>query len=100
MSQDAFFKIRPTKRSNPEARTTLDRLHQVRLQSISEKGDNNAALKQQIQQLQADSSSVKDEVRYEQMQNEKKKLEREVSRSEHKNDLLEYFLDAGDIMYS
>ena len=36
-SQDAFFKIRPTKRSNPEARTTLDCLHQRRIQTILEK---------------------------------------------------------------
>ena len=34
-SQDAFFKIRPTKRSNPEARTTLDILHQAHVKELT-----------------------------------------------------------------
>jgi len=37
-SQDAFFKIRPTKRSNPEARTTLDILHQAHVKELTVDG--------------------------------------------------------------
>ena len=38
ISQDAFFKIRPTKRSNPEARTTLDILHQAHVKELTVDG--------------------------------------------------------------
>ena len=99
MSHDAFFKIRPTKRSNPEARTTLDRLHQVKIQSFVEKEGNTAALKAQLQQLQEDSVTTKDEVRYEQIQKQRKEIEKEVSNSEQQHEVLEYYLDAGDILY-
>jgi bifunctional UDP-N-acetylglucosamine pyrophosphorylase/glucosamine-1-phosphate N-acetyltransferase len=40
-SQDGFFKIRQTKRSNPEERTTLDVIHQHQLKKIIEEKDCN-----------------------------------------------------------
>ena len=36
----AFFQIKPTKRSNPEARTTLDALHTDHIQALKEKKEN------------------------------------------------------------
>jgi hypothetical protein len=36
---NAFFNIRPTKRSNPEARTTLDALHRFQIEKINEKNN-------------------------------------------------------------
>ena len=39
-SNDAFFSIRPTRRSNPECRTTLDALHRHHIHRIRTKHDN------------------------------------------------------------
>lgn len=99
-SEDAFFKIRPTKRSNPESRTTLDRLHQVRLQSILEKESNVFHIKDSIQQIQEESITVKDEVHYDQLLRQKRGLEKELEKREHQSEIMDYFLDTGDILFN
>ena len=98
-SQDAFFKIRPTKRSNPEARTTLDCLHQVRIQNIL--GNNNTtAIQEKLNTIQQTSAVTKDEVQYEQLQKQKRGLEKELEKREQNSEILDYFLDTGDILYN
>jgi Zn ribbon nucleic-acid-binding protein len=100
MSEDAFFKIRPTKRSNPEARTTLDRLHQFHIKKILEKETNMTNLREEINRLEEESNESRDEVRCGQLQRQQKDLQKELDKREDKNELLEYFLDAGDILYN
>jgi hypothetical protein len=98
-SQDAFFKIRPTKRSNPEARTTLDCLHQVRVQHIM--GNTNTAIIQnKIDMIQQTSLETHDEVQHEQLEKQKKVLEKELNKCEKNTEILDYFLDTGDILYN
>jgi len=99
-SQEAFFKIRPTKRSNPEARTTLDCLHQVRIQTILEKESMLTSIKDQLGALEANSLEGVDEIQQEQMQKEKNELKKELDKREHKSEILDYFLDTGEILYN
>ena len=40
MSDSAFFKVKSSKRSNPEARTTLDAIHNQKVQTMLEEKDN------------------------------------------------------------
>jgi DNA mismatch repair ATPase MutL len=42
MSDSAFFKVKSSKRSNPEARTTLDAIHNQKVQTMLEEKDNIA----------------------------------------------------------
>lgn len=98
-ANDAFFKIRPTKRSNPEARTTLDRLHQVRMQSMLEKEGEIEDLKKEVADLQRRAREATDEIQYELLQKKKREVEQEISRREGRGEVLEYFLTAGDILY-
>jgi hypothetical protein len=99
-SQDAFFKIRPTKRSNPEARTTLDCLHQRRIQTILEKESGITNIKDKLGNLHTSSLSVVDEIKQEQLQQQKKELEREIGIREDKTEILDYYLDTGEILYN
>jgi len=99
-SQDAFFRIRPTKRSSPEARTTLDCLHQVRIQTIIEKGAHLAQIQDKINNIQQDVLQVTDEVEYEQLQKQKNELQRELDKRENKSEIHDYFLDTGEILYN
>ena len=48
---DPFFKIRPSKRSNPEARTTLDTVHQHYLSKVKDTGEQVSTLKQSYSTL-------------------------------------------------
>ena len=49
--EDAFFKIRPTKKSNPEERTTLDVIHQSQLKRIQDE-------RYEVQLIQEDINSI------------------------------------------
>lgn len=99
-SSDAFFKIRPTKRSNPEARTTLDSLHNVRIKNIQEKEKGTELLKKEIAEIMAKCRETTDEVEYEQLQKRMRALEKECERRSNGSEYYDYFLDAGEIIYN
>jgi len=98
-SQDAFFKIRPTKRSNPEARTTLDCLHQYHIQNIIGNDANLNSLREKIDTINQDLATG-DDIQSEQLQTQKKGLEKELEKREHKTEILDYFLNTGEILYN
>ena len=99
-SSDAFFKIRPTKRSNPEARTTLDRLHNVHLQGIIEKGGAVSSLKERLEKIKGDIETQSDDILLEKLFQEKRDLEAQIGKQEGNTEVLDYFLEAGEILYN
>jgi hypothetical protein len=98
-SEEAFFKIRPTTRSNPEARTTLDSLHTLRVQNMLEREKDMETLMGEITELQQKCRETRDEVMYEQLQKRIKDLEKEIERRKGGNEFFDYFLDTGQILY-
>jgi hypothetical protein len=99
-SEEAFFKIRPTKRSNPESRTTLDSLHTLRVQNMLEREKDVENIKQDIADLQILCRETRDEVFYEQHQKQIRELEKEIERRTGGNEFFDYFLDTGEILYN
>jgi len=100
MSDGAFFKIRLTKRSNPESRTTLDRLHQVNLQSLLEKESAVEELKGELDGLRKKAKESKDEVEHEQVQQRIRDIEKEIESRGDKAEIYSYFLNTGNILYN
>ena len=99
-SQEAFFKIRPTKRSNPEARTTLDSLHRVRVQGILEKETELSDLKSRLLGIEEREGILTDEIEYDQLQKQKRNVQKEIERREDSSEILDYFLENGEILYN
>lgn len=99
-SQDAFFRIRPTKRSNPEARTTLDSLHRVKIQTILEKEQGITTLQLEVTELQQRCRSITDEIEYEQLQKRIRDIQKDIEQRAGGNEFMDYFLDTGEILYN
>ena len=100
LSNEAFFKIRPTKRSNPEARTTLDCLHQVHVQNIlNNESELNHSLAE-LTKIDEEIGKTVDEVRQEQLRKLRNEHQRGINRSTGNSEMFDYFLDAGDILYN
>ena len=99
IAKDAFFNIRPTKRSNPEARTTLDCLHQVHIQGILHSETEMEHSRAALEKVEAELGNMKDDVRYEQLSKQRAELQREIDKCSGSSEMYEYFLDAGDILY-
>ncbi len=99
-SSDPFFKIRPTKRSNPEARTTLDSLHQTRIQKMLEKEEQLNKMREEIEEILEKLRGTIDEIEYEILQKRKREIEREVEKVQGQGEIMDYFLETGEILYN
>lgn len=97
--EDAFFKIRPTKRSNPEARTTLDALHQAQISAIQNRMKQKDELLLQKEQLEEQLEKITDDVTYEKLEQQLKELTQEIEKREKNSEILDYFLETGEILY-
>jgi len=100
LSKVAFFQIRPTKRSNPEARTTLDCLHQVHVQSILNNESVLTHSRAQLSKIDSEIKTTVDEVRHEQLLKQRNEQQKDIDRSTGNSEMFDYFLDAGDILYN
>jgi hypothetical protein len=96
---DAFFKIRPTKRSNPEARTTLDTVHQVQLGAMIDREKQVGELEENLNTLETSLSAVTDDVQYEVVEQQIKVLQKEIQKRRGGNEVYDYFLNAGELLY-
>jgi hypothetical protein len=96
---EPFFKIRPTKRSNPEARTTLDSLHQNQISKLLDKKQSIDDIKQQIEEIQTDINNCVNVIERNQKQNRLRELLKEIQSIEDEKDIYNYFLETGDILY-
>jgi hypothetical protein len=96
---EPFFKIRPTKRSNPEARTTLDSLHQNQISKLLDKKQGIDDIKQQIEEIQNDINNCVNVIERNQKQNRLRELLKEIQSIEDEKDIYNYFLETGDILY-
>ena len=98
-TKDAFFKIRATKRSNPESRTTLDTVHQVQLASMKERQEEVADLQNKYDELENGLGTVSDDIAYEQTQQQMKVLNKEIEKRANGNEIFDYYLNAGELLY-
>lgn len=96
---EPFFKIRPTKRSNPEARTTLDSLHQNQISKLLEKKQTVEELREQIQELESEISVCENVIERNQKHNRLRELVKEIESIQDEKDIYNYFLETGDILY-
>jgi predicted Zn-ribbon and HTH transcriptional regulator len=97
-TEDAFFKIRPTKRSNPEARTTLDTVHQVQLNAMVEREKQVGELETEIAELE-EKLAAADDIQYEMLEQQIKALQKDVEKRKGGNEVYDYFLNAGELLY-
>ncbi len=100
MSDKGFFNIKQTKRSNPEARTTLDNLHQIQMQSLQHEQENLERLEQRIQTLKEEIEDCADILVRSKKEYELEVLEKKKASWQTKEPLYDYFFTTGDILYT
>ena len=98
-SGDPFFKIRPTKRSNPEARTTLDSIHHAHLHKLVEESENVEEIEQEFRQLREQIQACQDDVQRIKYEKELQDLVKEYRRRKSGSAIYDYFLETGNLLY-
>ena len=96
---DPFFKIRPTKRSNPEARTTLDSIHHAHLNRLMEETKQVEELEQEYRSLKEALSSCSDDIEKVKLEKQVQELIKEYKKRKSGTAVYDYFLETGDILY-
>jgi len=96
---DAFFKVKSTKRSNPESRTTLDAIHNQTVQSLFEQKDNIQEYKTKLDDLKKKIVETTSDIELWRLERDADTLEKKIKSLENGSDLLDYYLRTGDILY-
>lgn len=100
MIDSAFFKVKSSKRSNPEARTTLDAIHNQKVQNMIEQQINVAQYKQQLEDLKKKINETTSDIEIWRLEREAEGLEKKIKTIEDGSDLMDYYLRSGDILYN
>ena len=96
-----FFNIRSTKRSNPEARTTLDTLHSIQVKKMYDNENSLEHLEDEKKNVleMLSETSIDNPALLDQLETKYKNLNNEINQRKNKNEFLDYFLETGDILY-
>lgn len=96
---DPFFKIRPTKRSNPESRTTLDSIHHSHLEKLNDEVVSQDELEKQIQALKDLHRDMNNDIEKIKIERDIKDLRKKLEEIRSKKKIYNYFLDTGNILF-
>ena len=99
MSESAFFKVKSSKRSNPEARTTLDAIHHQKIQSMMEEKEKVGKYKQEQDVLKKKISETTSDMEIWRVEREIEILEKKIRSIEDGSEMMDYYLRTGDILY-
>ena len=99
MSESAFFKVKSSKRSNPEARTTLDAIHHQKIQSMMEEKEKIGKYKQEQDALRKKMSEATSDMEIWRVEREIEALEKKIRSIEDGSEMMDYYLRTGDILY-
>jgi predicted nucleic acid-binding Zn-ribbon protein len=99
-SGDPFFKIRPTKRSNPEARTTLDNIHHAHLKKLVEESENVEEIENAFRQLKEKIRSCTDDIEKVKLEKQYQDFAKEYQKRKSGSAIYDYFLETGNILYT
>jgi len=97
---DPFFKIRPSKRSNPESRTTLDSLHRHTLAKLYDISGQAETLQGRQRELMLAYSTETDQIERYRLEQGIHRIKQEISNANQDDATLDYFLNTGDILFN
>lgn len=99
MSDSAFFKVKSSKRSNPEARTTLDAIHNQKIQTMLDEKQNLKKYQEDYAELQKKIKETSSDMEIWRLEREAEGLEKKIAAIENGTEIMDYYLRTGDILY-
>ena len=89
---DPFFKIRPSKRSNPEARTTLDTVHQHYLTKVKDIGEQVTSWKEEHSQLHSELQTESCDIERFRLEQHMNHVKNKIDSVDEKDAIFNYYL--------
>jgi len=95
-----FFKVKNSKRSNPEARTTLDAIHNQHVQQMLDEKNNVKEYIEDLQKLKLKIKGTTSTVELWRLERDAEVLDKKIKSIENETDMMDYYLRTGDILYN
>jgi hypothetical protein len=99
MSDSAFFKVKTSKRSNPEARTTLDAIHQQKVQTMLDDQKQIHQYREELKTLEKRVTEITSDMERWRLERDMDNLKKKIKAIEDGSELMDYYLRTGDILY-
>ena len=96
----AFFKMKSSKRSNPEARTTLDAIHGQKIQSLLDEKDKIIDYTSELENIRKKLTETTSDMESWRLERQIENLEKKIKLIESDTDINDYFLRSGDILFN
>ena len=96
---DPFFKIRPSKRSNPEARTTLDTVHQHYLSKVKDIGEQVSTWKDAHSSLHTKYQTETNDIERYRIEQDMNEVKNKIDSVNKKDAVYDYYLQTGDLLF-
>ena len=100
MSDSAFFKVKSSKRSNPESRTTLDAIHHQKVQQLMEQREHIDTYKSELAVLKEKISQSSSDIEIWRLERDAEVLEKKIKAIDDGSEIMDYYLRSGDILYN
>ena len=100
MNDSAFFKVKSSKRSNPEARTTLDAIHHQKVNQMIEQKENINKYKEELDILKKKISETTSDIEIWRLERDAEIFEKKIKAIEDGSEMMDYYLRSGDILYN
>ena len=91
MSESAFFKVKNSKRSNPEARTTLDAIHHQRIQQMTDQKEHLSEYKEELAQLNEKIAQTSSDIELWKLERDRERLEKKIKTIEDGTDVMDCY---------
>jgi hypothetical protein len=95
-----FFKMKSSKRSNPETRTMLDALHNQKVTNFIEEKNNLSILRNKFIEIEKNIKNSKNEIEKWHLEREKDLIEKEVKMIQNDDKIMDYYLRSGEILFN
>ena len=96
---DPFFQIRPSKRSNPEARTTLDTVHTHYLTKAKDVGEQMNVWKGQFSTLTSNFQKETSDIERYRIEQDLRGVKKKIDSTDEKGAIYDYYLQTGDLLF-
>jgi hypothetical protein len=96
----AFFKLKSSKRANPEARTTLDAIHGQKIQSLVDEKKKIPAYQAEIDALKGKIKASGSDMEIWRLERQIEQIQKKIASIEAEDDINDYYLRSGDILFN
>ncbi len=100
MSNNTLFKIKSLKKSNSDTKTTLDAIHNQKVQTMLNEKQNITEYHKELEKIKKKINNSTSDTEIWRLEREQDLLEKKIKSLETDTDLMDYYLRTGDILFN